>query len=186
MPTTKFVTFLHGVQPPAVRALLATIQEIINTEGGKPSIHLLISTPGGSVDEGILLFNALRALPITLTTHNVGNVDSIGNVVFLAGSKRLASPNATFMWHGVGFDILNPQRFEFKNVHEMLAGIEAHTQRMAITIASCTTLTKEEITELFLQASTKDAAYAKAHGIVHEIADAKIPDGESLVHSPAQ
>ena len=185
MPTTRYVTFLHGVQPPTVRALLSTIQGILDTEGGKPSIYLLMSTPGGSVDEGILLFNVLRALPITLTTHNIGNVDSIGNVVFLAGSKRLANPNATFMWHGVGFDITGPQRFELKNVREMLGGIEAHTARMAATIASCTMLTQEQVHELFLQASTKDAAYAKTHGIVHEIADAKVPDGGSVMHSPA-
>jgi ATP-dependent protease ClpP protease subunit len=185
MAATTYVTFLHAVQAPTVRALLATIQGVINTQGGKPSIYLLMSTPGGSVDEGIMLFNALRALPITLTTHNIGNVDSIGNVVFLAGSKRLANANATFMWHGVGFDVTTPQRFELKNVREMLSGIEAHTARMASTIAGRSALTKEQIHELFLEATTKDAAYAKAHDLVHEIADAAIPDGGSLIHAPA-
>lgn len=182
--STCYVTFLHAVQPPAARALINTLQGLVYGEG-VTSVYLLMSTPGGAVDEGILLFNTLRALPIELTTHNIGNVDSIGNVVFLAGSKRLANPNATFMWHGVGFDVTNPQRFELKNVRDMLNGIEAHTSRMAGTIAACTTLTKEQIHELFLQASTKDAVYAKAHGIVHEVADAQVPPGMRLVQSPA-
>lgn len=185
MASPIYVTFLHSVQSPSVRALLTTLQHILDTQGGRPSIYLLMSTPGGAVDEGILLFNALRALPIELTTHNIGNVDSIGNVVFLAGSKRVTNPNATFMWHGVGFDVSGPQRFELKNVRDMLDGIEAHTARMAATIAACTTLTKEQIHELFVQASTKDAAYAKVHGLVHEIADAMVPDGAQIIHAPA-
>jgi ATP-dependent protease ClpP protease subunit len=182
--TPCYVTFLHGVQPPAVRALLGTLHQAIYGEGFK-SIYLLMSTPGGSVDEGIMLFNALRALPVELTTHNVGNVDSIGNVVFLAGSKRYASANATFMWHGVGFDITNPQRIELKNVRDMLNGIEAHTARMSTTIAACTTLTIDQIHELFVNASTKDAAYAKTSGIVHEILEARVPEGARLIHAPA-
>lgn len=185
MPQPIYITFLHGVQAPTVRALLNTIQQILDTEGGRPHIYLLLATPGGSVDEGIMLFNALRALPIQLTTHNIGNVDSIGNVVFLAGSKRIANPNATFMWHGIGFDVMGPQRLELKNVRDMLDGIEAHTARMSSTIAGCTGLTQEEIHSLFLNASTKDAAYAKEKGLAHEIGEAKVPDGARVIHSPA-
>jgi hypothetical protein len=38
-----------------------------------------------------------------LVTHNVGNVDSIGTVIYLAGEERFACPQATFMLHGVSF-----------------------------------------------------------------------------------
>jgi ATP-dependent protease ClpP protease subunit len=48
----------------------------------------MLSSPGGHVMLGMNLYNVLRALPIKLTTHNVGNVDSIGNAVFLAGNPR--------------------------------------------------------------------------------------------------
>ena len=37
---------------------------------------------------GMTLYNTLRAMPFELITHNVGNVDSIGNAVFLAGDLR--------------------------------------------------------------------------------------------------
>ena len=36
---------------------------------------------------------------------------------------------------------------------------------------------KAEIEQLFLEASTKDAAYAKGHGIIHDIRDIQIPTG---------
>lgn len=37
------------------------------------------------------------------TVAHVGDMDSIGNAVFLAGSPRYASPGATVMFQGVAF-----------------------------------------------------------------------------------
>ena len=67
---------------------------------------------------GLNLYNVLRALPTKLITHNVGNVDSIGNAIFLAGVERYACPHSTFMFHGVGFDAPANSRFEEKNLRE--------------------------------------------------------------------
>ena len=39
---------------------------------------------------GLNLNNLFRGLPFELITHNIGNVDSIGNAIFLAGA---ASPS---------------------------------------------------------------------------------------------
>lgn len=36
---------------------------------------------------GMNLYNVLRPIPFLLVTHNVGNVDSIGNAIFLAGER---------------------------------------------------------------------------------------------------
>jgi ATP-dependent protease ClpP protease subunit len=47
---------------------------------------------------GLNIYNVLIGLPFELITHNVGNVDSIGNAIFLAGSKRYAchTPHSCF------------------------------------------------------------------------------------------
>jgi ATP-dependent protease ClpP protease subunit len=37
---------------------------------------------------GLTTYNFLRAMPFTLINHNIGNVDSIGNVILLAGQER--------------------------------------------------------------------------------------------------
>jgi hypothetical protein len=47
--------------------------------------YLLLSTPGGSVMNSLNILHVLIGLPFELITHNVGNVDSIGNAIFLAG-----------------------------------------------------------------------------------------------------
>ena len=130
---------------------------------------------------GLTLYNVLRGLPFTLVTHNAGSVNSIGNAVFLAGSKRYASPHSTFMFHGVGFDTGN-QRFEEKVLRERLEGILADQKRIGDIITERTKITDEQVGNLFAQAQTKDAAYAVGAGIVDEVRDIEIPKG-CPVHS---
>lgn len=55
---------------------------------GTEEVRLLLSTPGGQVMAEITGYNFLRALPFRLVIHNAGNIDSIGNAIFLAGPIR--------------------------------------------------------------------------------------------------
>jgi hypothetical protein len=60
----------------------------------------------------------------------MGNVDSIGNVIFLAGAERYACPLSTFMFHGVGFDVPGGLRMEEPFLRERLDTIEADHKRI--------------------------------------------------------
>lgn len=146
---------------------------------GVQEVHLLLSTPGGSVMSGMNLYNVLRALPFKLVTHNVGNVDSIGNAVFLAGEDRYACPHSTFMFHGVGFD--GSGRLDEKLLRERLDGVLADQKRIASIIEERSNLTPEQIEPLFREAQTKDATYAVGAGIVHEIKDVEITAGAPVI-----
>ena len=128
---------------------------------------------------GLNLYNTLRGLPFQLTTHNVGNVDSIGNALFLAGDTRYACPHSTFMFHGVGFDILN-QRFEEKLLREKLDSILSDQARIGAIIKERTRLDQKVIEGLFREAQTKDATFAREHGIVDEVRDVQIPPGAPI------
>jgi ATP-dependent protease ClpP protease subunit len=147
---------------------------------GVQDVYLLISTPGGNVREGLNLYNVLRGMPFKLTTHNVGNVDSIGNMVFLAGTTRYACPHSTFMFHGVGFEA-GGQRLEEQFLRERLQGILSDQKRIGAVIAQHTNLSPRAIAALFRQAQTKDAAYAVSCGIVHQVKDVQIPAGAPIV-----
>lgn len=126
---------------------------------------------------GMTIYNTLRALPFRLTTHNVGNVDSIGNAVFLAGEKRYACPHSTFMFHGVGFDVNGQMRLEEKFLQERLDAILADQKRIGSVIEERTRIEKDAIADLFREAKTKDATFAAGCGIIDEIRDVKIPPG---------
>jgi ATP-dependent Clp protease, protease subunit len=96
---TFYVSFSAEINAHTTESLIAVMADSVTKKATE--IHLLLSTPGGNVMNGINLYNVLRALPVKLVTHNVGNVDSIGTAVFLAGKERYACPHSTFMFHGV-------------------------------------------------------------------------------------
>jgi ATP-dependent protease ClpP protease subunit len=121
-------------------------------------------------------------MPFELITHNVGNVDSIGNAIFLAGKKRYACPHSTFMFHGVGFDLKNQtMRLEEKNLKESLANILSDHKRIGSIITERTKLSEKIVDGLFSEAQTKDATFAISSGIVHEVKDVQIPTGSTVV-----
>ena len=80
-PPVVYVSFSAEIIPATTESLIATLANCANQ--GVPEVYLLLSTPGGSVMHGLNLYNVLKSMPFTLTTHNVGNIDSIGNAIFL-------------------------------------------------------------------------------------------------------
>jgi ATP-dependent Clp protease protease subunit len=177
-PQVVYVSFSAEINVNTTESLLATMANCANQR--VPEVYLMMSTPGGVVMNGMNLYNTLRGMPFALTTHNVGNVDSIGNAVFLAGERRYACPHSTFMFHGVGFDIQNT-RFEERKCRETLASILAEHKRIGTVMRERTNLQERAIRSLFREAQTKDAAFAAGCGIVHEIRDVQIPAGAPVI-----
>lgn len=177
-PSVVYVSFSAEVNANTTESLIAAMANIANQ--GVPEVHLLMSTPGGFVMNGLNVYNVLRALPITLITHNVGNVDSIGNAIFLAGKQRYACPHSTFMFHGVGFTA-DGMQFDAKSLRERVDSIDADEKRIAGIIEERTTLTTIQIEPLFREMQTKDATYAVSAGIVHEIKEVSIPPGAPVI-----
>ncbi|HET8894905.1 MAG TPA: ATP-dependent Clp protease proteolytic subunit [Gaiellaceae bacterium] len=180
IPPEAYVSFSAEIVPNTTESLLATMANIANQ--GIPKVYLLLSTPGGSVMHGMNLYNVLRAMPFHLVTHNVGNVDSIGNAVFLAGAERYSCPHSTFMFHGAGFDQFNgAPRLDEKYLAELTGNLLADQSRIGGVIEERTNLESAQIQALFREAQTKDATYAIGAGIVHEVKDVEIPPGAPVV-----
>lgn len=178
-PDTVYVSFSAEISPQTTESLIGALSNLVNK--GVRKIYLLLSTPGGSVMHGMNLYNFLRGLPVDLTVHNIGNVDSIGNAVFLAGEHRYACPHSTFMFHGVGFDVGAGIRLEEKPLLQYLDSIRADHKRIGAIIEQRTRLSKEEVTNLFLEQQTRDATFAIGCGLVHEVRDVQIPPGSPII-----
>jgi ATP-dependent protease ClpP protease subunit len=178
-PAIIYVSFSAEIIAHTTESLIAAMANCVNQ--GVREVYLMLSTPGGNVMHGMNLYNVLRALPLKLVTHNVGNVDSIGNAVFLAGAERYACPHSTFMFHGVGRPVTAGMRLEEKNTKETLDSILADQKRIGSIIKDRTKLRDAEIEALFREAQTKDAAFAAGCGIVHQVKDVQIPPGSTIV-----
>lgn len=177
-PTTAYVSFSAEINANTTESLIALLSNVSNQ--GTKHVYVMLSTPGGSVMHGINLYNVLRAFPFKLTMHNVGNVDSIGNAVFLAGEERFASPHSTFMFHGVGVDVQAGVRLEEKLLREQMDTVLSSQKRIGSVIVERTKIDPDAVAALFREAQTKDAAYAIGCGIVDEIKDVKIPPGSPI------
>jgi ATP-dependent protease ClpP protease subunit len=177
MPTT-YVNFHAGINQNTTQNLMTVVSQKI--VAGTTDFYILLSTPGGDVASGITVYNFLRSIPANVTMHNIGNVDSIGNAIFLAANTRRACAHSTFMFHGVGLDVKN-LRVEEKNARELLHGILANQSRIADIIVDRTNIDRRRSRQLFREARTKDANEALAGGIIHQIADPAIPAGADIV-----
>ena len=178
--STHYVSFSAEINPTTTEHLIAVMGNLHMQ--GATEVNLLFSTPGGSVMNGFNLYNVLRAMPFKLIIYNVGNVDSIGNVIFLAGRERFACPRSTFMFHGVGFDLNGAMRLEQALLLERLASIVADNERMSAVLVQHTRLQANEAAELFKQANTKDVSWAASIGMIDATREPQIPVGVP-VHS---
>lgn len=66
---------------------------------GNRALNVRINSPGGSVFEGIAIYNALARHQGEVTTHVDGIAASIASVIAMAGRKILIAENAMMMIH---------------------------------------------------------------------------------------
>lgn len=160
------LTFASGIDQRTIETLMRAAGELV--AGGCDELTILFSTGGGNVNNGVTLYNFLRALPVKVVMVNVGSVDSIGIVIFLAGDERYTAPTGTFMFHGVTWNLPQMPHGQ-KRLKEIVQSIETDEQRMAFIIRERTAFPSEDTERLFDQEAVKDADWALEHGFVHAI-----------------
>lgn len=174
-----FINFSSEINPITSETLVSFITQKLSQK--YEIFYILLSSPGGNVMNGITIFNFLRSLPIKIITHNIGIVDSVANIIFLAGEERFAVPNSSFLFHGVGVDITQPSRLEEKQLKELLLGVERDQNIMTQIIIERTKLKKEEIHSMFYEARTLTPQEAQDVGIIHAIKPVAIPEGAEVI-----
>ena len=169
-----YISFSSMVIPHTAQVLMGALTNAVNN--GCTQIHLLLSTPGGTVAEGITLYNFIRALPVPVTTYNIGRVNSIGNVVFQAGAKRLAATTSSFMFHGVGFDITNA-RMELTHLIDKIRELQNDQTLISTIMVKRTGLSQDMVQDLFQSMAFMNAGEAVKRGIADEVCNIDLPKG---------
>ena len=178
--TTKpvVIKFFAPVIEGTINALMNAIDQKIRQ--GTTEFTILVSSPGGSVFHGLSAYNYLRGLPVAVTTHNFGSVDSIGIVLFCGGSVRLSVPQARFLLHGVSAGFQN-ERLEEKQLEERLKGLRIDMENIAKVIAANTGKTAQDVTSAMLERTTLNPDEAKEWGLVHEIKSELFEAGSEII-----
>jgi ATP-dependent protease ClpP protease subunit len=174
-----YVAFLADVTSQSVETLqnLLTGLASVNT----PELHLLMSTTGGHTMYGLTLYNLLRALPMEIVTYNIGSVDSAGIMPFLAGQRRYACPQATFLFHGVTvFPPVGQPQGE-SELRRFLDYIRAEETRIGSLYVERTRMSPKIVKQVFRTPRTIHAAEAVSLGIVDELRDVAVPPNRPMI-----
>ena len=177
--TPTVIQFFAPVIDITMNALLAAINQ--KMAQGQRDFILLISTLGGSVFHGLSAYNFLRGTPARITTHNFGSVDSIGVVLFCAGSTRLCVPQARFLLHGVSAQFPQGASLEEKQLEERLKSLRSDIENISKVVAANSHKPVEQVIQAMLDRTTLTPDEAKEWGLISDIRSELYPDGAEVI-----
>ena len=175
-PKEIYATLSGTIDPEMVKRVFASFSAAVNN--GFERVHLLIQSTGGTVGDGIGIYNYLRNLPLELVAYNGGSVASSAVVVFLAAKMRKASATASFTIH----KSLIPTNLVANSTKlKLLAdGLSLEDQRTEEILRSHINLPASKwriyrMTDLIITAHQ-----AVQFGLIHEVSDFVPPRGTQL------
>ncbi|MGD0793754.1 MAG: ATP-dependent Clp protease proteolytic subunit [Terriglobales bacterium] len=175
---TQYIVFTADVQIAQAAKLRDAITKACNAGH---DIYLLMSSGGGNIFEGLSIAAFMKALPVKVTTHNIGQTDSIANLIFAAGTTRYAKKDSSFLFHGVSMHY-ERQDFIESQLEEQYMGVKRFRENIATAFAAYTGLSVPDTQALMISGATiLTAQEALSKAIIHEIRDAAIPQGSQVV-----
>jgi len=176
VPSEVYVTLAGLVDDQMVQRVFANGAIAVNS--GVKKMHLLIQSPGGTVGDGIAIYNYLRSLPIEIITYNGGSVMSIAVLVYLAGKVRKVSKAATFMIHRTAFTFNTPATAEALKIRA--EGLLIHDARSEAILRQHIEMPAEKWHIHERGDLTLSADDSVKFGIAHEFADFLPPAGNQI------
>ena len=178
------IKFFAPVIDATANALMNAIDQ--KMKQGVKDFIILISSPGGSVIHGLSTYNYLKGLPVNIVTHNFGSVDSIGIILYCAGTRRLSVPQARFLLHGVSTQFTGNQSLEEKQLEERLKGLHIDMENIAKVIAANTGKNVQQVLDSMQERITLNPEEAKSWGLVNEIKSQLFETGSEVISIQAQ
>lgn len=133
--------------------------------GDVKDITLSINSPGGSVFDGLTIYNALRASGANVTVKVMGIAASIASIIAMAGKKIIMPENAFMMIHNP----LNAIYGTADDMREMADILDKVGSSLVATYVARTGKSEEEVKALMDAETYMTAAEAKELGFADEV-----------------
>jgi ATP-dependent protease ClpP protease subunit len=104
---TVYATFAGTINQETLPKLMGHLSILTQQKVPVKTIHMLLQCTGGTVGDGVILYNYLRTYPVDLHIYNTGAVSSIAVCAYLGAPNRYVSRFATFMIHKSTFGLQN-------------------------------------------------------------------------------
>lgn len=134
------------------------IKQIQSVEGD--IIEIVISSPGGSVFEGMAIYDALKASGKTVNTSILGLGASIASVIFMAGDKREMGDGSQLMIHNA----LTTQGGNKHELSEAIDRLDAIDDQMSSIYMNATGMDKATVADMLKNETFMSADEAISKG----------------------
>lgn len=134
-------------------------------------IVMYINSPGGKIDCGLPVYDAMRMSKAPIRTVCIGVAASMGSILFLAGDKREMLPHSRVMIHDPSF---GGGSYAGKKPHEIQSEVDRlneSREKLCRIIAERTGRTLDEVYEKTKDDSWFNADEAIKFGLATAIAD---------------
>lgn len=144
-------------------------QEIIGAAKQK-HVCLWIECAGGLVEPGFACYDTARnVLGDRLIAKAVGNVASMGVIIFLAATDRMIGKETTIYLHPITEQFSGLQDLTCRDLRQMLKRITALEKRYAAIVAERTNLSQRQVLNLMARDTTLNAKQAVEMGFAQKI-----------------
>jgi ATP-dependent Clp protease protease subunit len=138
-----------------------------NHEDPKLPIYLMIDSDGGSVSDGFILYDAIRASQAPVVTV-LQSAASMASVLVAAGRRRLAYPHARVMLHLP----TSGMRGDFHDMETATKEVRRITEMLVDAYVECgVKRTREQILDDIDREYWLDANDAKEYGLIDDVID---------------
>jgi ATP-dependent Clp protease protease subunit len=150
----------------------------LQMEDGKKDINIYINSPGGSVTDGLAIYDTIQFLTCDVNTFCIGMAMSMGAVLLAAGTKgkRYALPNSAVMIH----QVRGGTQGAVPDVERSIEFMFGQNKRLMQILAHHTGRSEEEVKADSARDKFMTAEEAKTYGLVDEVVksrkEIKLPD----------
>ena len=103
-------------------------------------IHALIQSPGGTINEGVFLYELFRSFPVEVVAYNGGHIGSAALSAYLGARKRYVCSTGTFLIHRAKPAPVNT--WSLPHIQTIVDGLQIEDARTEAVLRSAANLTQ--------------------------------------------
>ena len=127
-------------------------------------IHTLIQSPGGTINEGMFLYEFFKTFPVEVVAYNGGHIGSASLSAYLGARKRYVCATGTFLIHRSKPAPVNT--WSLPHIQTVVDGLQIEDARTEALLRSASNLTQQHWDIFFSGCDlTLDATTAIAVGL---------------------
>ncbi len=168
------VIFLAGEVDRGSCAELITKLMYLDAQDPNKEITLYINSMGGSVQDGLAVYDLMKLIGSPIRTVCVGTCASMGAIIFLGGAKREMMEHGMVMVHDPSFSHLDIGGKKSHEIQSQLDDLNRCRESLALIISERTGKSLKEVYKVTAQDSYFNAHDAVEFGLATGIKEDRI------------